>query len=316
MALNQLENSADILDAALDLLGQNTDGTSEVEYQVLRILNEAHREVMNVIGEDWLTIRKRPPGTFTLQPKIDVVAYLTNNSQLVTFDAAPTPSIDAHVKYWFFKVRGRDEVYRIATHDAAGTSASLDSRYVGDSANTADAFLFKLEYDLPASFDRFVGPLLVQHENRHEIDVIHIEALDRDWPLDFVSSGIPRAAGIVDDTTLRFSHYSDSRLYRVEFPYEEEVSTLTDSSSSYPQLHRKHYPILVYMIAGRLGRILNDDRAEKYENEGMALLALARRDNQKQQWAASRKFGLIQPRQDFIRRRRFPRISRYTDGWD
>ena len=144
MALDQLLDNADIVDHALDFVNEKTDGTSEYEDQATSLLKEALQTLVDGgtvfgsdIDEEWLWLQKSPPGTITLQPKIPVTFAADNGSQSIDFGSEPVASIDSSVEGWFFKADDESDIYRIATHDAGGHYASLDSVFTGTTTSTS-----------------------------------------------------------------------------------------------------------------------------------------------------------------------------------
>src|ERR1051326_3104120 len=93
--------SADLIDSMLDDAGELTDGTSDFESMALRHLNRAYQaicmggqEIDPGINEDWVWLRKDPPGVLTLKPAItDGTVSVTNNNTAVTFSVAPSASV-------------------------------------------------------------------------------------------------------------------------------------------------------------------------------------------------------------------------------
>ena len=313
MALNQLLNSADILDHALDAAGENTDGTSEMENQALSFLNEGYQALVDggsifgiVFDQEWLWLQKTPPGIITLQPKILTSATVDNGSQSITFESAPSASVDAAVKTWFYKSDVESDIYRIATHDAAATAASLDSIYTGDTISGDAGKLFKLEYDLPSDFLRFYAPIRVQRAGQKEITVGTEEALDRDYPILNVQAGVPTRAAFADNDTIRFNRYMNSDMARLELPYILDPPSLANDTVA-PLMPEAHFPFLVYYIAHFLSLLKEDfDKATRMEAQAAASLVKMALANRKRMTSGTRSQGKIYARRGDLKRNEEP----------
>jgi len=321
MALTQLENNADIIDHALDLVNEKTDGTSEYEDQSVSLLKQALQTLADGgtifgadINEEWLWLQKSTPGIITLQPKIPVTFSSENGSQSVDFGTEPVASIDSSVEGWFFKADNESDIYRIATHDSGGHYASIDSEYTGATVSTGDGKVFKLEYDLPSDFLRFYSPIRLQRDNQREITVGSEQAMDRDWPLLDVESGVPTRAAFVDQNTLRFNRYADKNMIRLELPYLFDPNTPLNATSDTLPCPEAHYGFFVYFIAHFLAILKKEsDKAAVFQNMASAALSRLVAANRRTKVSGQRDLGKIHPRQgDLIR---FNRPIRTSGGF-
>ena len=198
-----LTTAADLVDKILFNVGEKTDGTSDFNAQVLIELNQAYQSVWNggnelvpQVNEDWWWLKKDPPGTLTLEPVIDnsTTASVTNNSTSVTLSAAPTPNVTG----WFFKTDDNADVFRVSSQ--AGTAVTLDSVYTSDTDTAANYRLFKMEYTLASDVMRLQSPMRVYQNSRIRIEGMSLEALENQWPLGEVHTGVPRAFAVVSQS--------------------------------------------------------------------------------------------------------------------
>ena len=314
MALDQLLNNADIIDQALDIVGEPVDGTSEFESQALSLLNEGYRALVDGgtifgvnVDEEWLWLQKSPPTTITLQPRIDTIASIDNGSQALTLSETPVASIDSSIQTWFYKSKSLEDVFRIATHDGVSAVASLDSIWTGDTVTGDSGTVYKLEYDLPSDFLRFYTPMRTQRENEKEITIGTEEALDRDFPITNIVAGVPTRAAFVDDDSIRFNRYPGSNMIRVEVPYLFDPPALQNATSDTPLMPVAHYVFLKYYIAHFLAVIKEDfDKASIHQQSAVLALNKMVLANRKRKESGQRNLGKILPRQKDTRRQDFP----------
>lgn len=152
----QFRSTADIMDLALQNGGEVTNGNSPYEAQVLNYLNRVHfaivaggtiplgKDTTVEIDEVWPWARSSRPLLLELQPKYDTgTVSLVLGSEVGAFSSAPSASLAG----WYLRVKGRDEVFRIASHTAAATAFELDSAYTDDTG-ALNFEAFKLDYEL------------------------------------------------------------------------------------------------------------------------------------------------------------------------
>lgn len=157
----QYRSTADILDLALQKAGEVTNGNSPYESQALNYLNRVHHAIVAggtiPIGKDttveidevWPWSRSKRPLIIELQPKHDTgTVTLTQGSEAGVFSSAPSSSLVGY----HFKVEGREEVFKIASHTAANTAFELDAAYPDDSGSGLSFRAFKLDYELVPSY--------------------------------------------------------------------------------------------------------------------------------------------------------------------
>lgn len=149
--MSQFRTTADILDEILQKAGEPTNGNSPFETLARTYANKVHHAIIgggNIfnldVDESWVWARSKTPIVIELLP-----AYTTGNITCTngdvnfTFSAAPVSSLEG----WHIQVTGRSTVYKITQHNAAETSAQLDSSFLESSG----AYLFrafKLDYEI------------------------------------------------------------------------------------------------------------------------------------------------------------------------
>lgn len=304
--------SSDLVDDALFRSGELTDGSSDFEAAALRYLNRAYQgismggsELSPDVQEDWWWLRKSPPGVLTLQPIITTgTVAVTNNSTTATFSSAP-----GSVAGWFLKVEGHQDVFRISS--IVTTAAVLDAVYTGTTAGTATFQLMKLEYALASDVLRITAPMRAYRADRqYEIRGVDMSALDRDWPIALVESGIPDLYAMAGETTVRVNRCggtSSTDLIRVEYDYLYRPDDLTDSATEEPVVPRQWRKVLSDWATFWLLMDKNDDRADGVGLLARNTLKAMAMENRHRMGAIGRgQIGHIAPRQDDVTRARGP----------
>lgn len=298
--------AADLIDDILFRSGEANDGTSDFEAEALQLLNRAYREMYeggmafaNDIQEDWLWLKKDPPGNLTITPVYDTgTVSVTKNSVTATLSAA---SADSRAGY-FFRVEGHPDVFRVSAHTAGTTTLTLDSVYTGTTNAAATYKLMKLEYDLPSDVLRITSPMRVQASERMKIEGVLLNNLEQDWPLQDVESGVPTVFAPVTETKVRFNRYGNSDVagvfYRVEFDYLFRPADLTNDAASIPVVPLQWRHILSDMALTYLYTSKNDDRLQIVGAAAKSGLAAMANENRKRLQSMSRRFGKMRVRQD------------------
>lgn len=298
-------------DLVADILfrgGEATDGSSDFAGEALQLLNRAYREMYmggsafnNDVQEDWLWLKKNPPGVLTLNPVVNAgTVSVTKSSATATLSVAPATSMAGR----FFKVEGHPDVFRISAHTAATTTLTLDAAYTGTTAAAATYKLMQLEYDLASDILRPFGPMRVQGASRTRIEGVSLAELERDWPLESVESGVPHLFAMVTDTKIRFNRYGNSDpngdLYRIEYDYLFRPDDLTNSAGSVPVVPAQWRHILSDMALTYLYGTKNDDRVGLVGQAAKSGLAAMANENRRKLQTLSRRFGKIRARQDTL----------------
>jgi len=297
--------SADIIDAALFDCGEPSNGTSDYENQAVVFLNRGYQmiwmggsEIDPSLKEEWPWLRAAQSGVITLVPPYTGSVTVTRGSTAIVFAIAPAASVSG----WFFKADAVGDVFRITSHTAASTSATLDSMYTGPSSATEGYKVFKTDYDLPADVLRIISPMRSYRNTTYTVGSVESGQLEQRWPMAQASFGVPESYALIGDATVRFSHYwnSDRGDYlRLDFDYLQRPSDLTDDASSVPLLPFQYRHLLADYVSYRIMLAKNDNRAD-----GMGLvfkagvMAMARENHHRIQ-VGGNESGHISPRGDY-----------------
>lgn len=297
--------SADLIDDILFRAGELTDGSSDFEAEALRLLNRAYRELYeggaafaNDFQEDWLWLKKDPPGTLTILPVVNAgTVSVTKNSTSATLSVAQTDSMAGR----FLRVEGHADTFRVSAHTGGTTALTLDSVYTGATNAAVTYKLMKLEYDLPSDVLRIVSPMRAQALDKAKIEGVHLNQMEHDWPLRDVESGVPTFFAPVTEAKIRFNRYGNSdpagNFYRVEFDYLfRPADLLNDTGTPVVPLQYRH--VLADMALTYLYATKNDDRFELVGNAAKSGIIAMANENRKRLQSMSRRFGKIRSRQD------------------
>lgn len=299
--------SQDLVNDILFRAGEGTDGSSDFQAVALQYLNRAYQALVNGgseidpnVQEDWWWARKDPPGVLNLVASITTgTVNVTNNSTSITFSSAPAISVAGY----FFRVNDQPDVFRIASHTAASTSATLDAAYTGPNAAAAAFKLFKTEYTLPADLIRIISPMRIYQGVEAEVDGVELTALERNWPIREIESGPPTQFAMVGETKLRFNKYgpvsgATPNMIRVEFDYIYRPLDLTNSASEEPVVPRQYRRMLADIAVVFLFVDKNDDRASPISQVAKQGLQAMANEQRKRMVNYSRNYGRILARQE------------------
>jgi hypothetical protein len=300
-----LTTSADILTDALFRCGEPTDGTSDFDSQALIHLNRAYREIWMGgqvfdpnINEVWWWLKAET--TIIMQPvfKTGTIA-VTQNNATVTFSSAPSDSKAG----WFFKVDDWNDVFKISTHTAGNTSATLDTVYTGDTDATASFKVMKLEYDMPSDFMKMNGEMRQYQRTPFKVSGESERVMQDMYPLHKISSGAPHKYSFVDTNTVRFNTYGDEDgdYIRIDVDYILLPSDLADDANE-PLVPKQYRHVLSDFTTMYLLQDKNDDRAGQLLTMGIGGMRAMSKEN-RQKWAAMGEPGQIQTRQEQVRTR-------------
>lgn len=133
-------------------------------------------------------------------------------------------------------------------------------------------------------------------------------ALDRDFPLFDIQSGVPTYFSVIreknDGTlTVRFNRYPDRKM-RVEFEHIPSPRDIKDSAYSVPLIPRKFIRILEYGACFYLLTDKRDSKADKYFQIAQGTLQSMIKFNRKELQRIGKNFGAVIPRWDNMPRRR------------
>jgi len=295
--------SADLLDDILFRAREPTDGTSDLNTQAIVHLNRAYQGIWSGgseldpnIHEKWWWLRKDDQGVLTLNPVHDTgTISVTNNSTTATFSSAPDDSMAGR----HFKVDDHADVFIITAHTAATVGATLDSVYTGTTNTAASYRAMQLDYDLATDVLHLRAPIVAHQDGRHDIDLIDLERLKRRWPLNELSSGVPRDCAMIGQKKVRFSHYggtSSTDFIRLDYEYTKEPSDLADDTVE-PLVPRQYRKILADWALAFVLEDKSDDKAEKailLAQQGLRAMA---KEHRRVMMFGSQDFAKIRPRQ-------------------
>lgn len=314
MTVTYYQNACDLKVDILWRAGEPTDGTSDFDATSLVYLNRVHRalcmggsELDPTIQEDWWWLRKSTPGVLILQPEYSTgTVAVTNNNTNVTFSVPPSFDADN----WFLKItEGNGDVFRIVNHDAGIGTATLDSVYTGETDPLAAFRLFKLEYDVASDVLRIISPMRTfRTERNYDISGVDMMAMDRDYPIALVESGVPDRFAHADENTVRFNRsgrLDSTDLIRVEYDYLYMPTDLEDADTSIPAVPIQWRHILSDWGTLWLLMDKNDSRATAVASAARnGLAAMARENRHKLGGMGRGLLGSIQARQDQLIRAR------------
>lgn len=299
--------SQDLVNDVLFRAGEGTDGTSDFQAVALQYLNRAYQALVNGgseidpdVQEDWWWARKHPPGVINVLAAIETgTVSVTNNSASITFSSAPAASVAGY----FFRVKDQPDIYRIATHTAASTSATLDAVYTGPTNAAGTYRLMKLEYDLPSDLIRIISPMRISQGWEDEVEGVELSAMEREWPLRDIEGGSPTQFAMVTEMKLRFNKYgpvvgTTPNMIRVEYDYIYRPADLTNSGSEEPIIPRQYRRLLSDIAVVFLYVDKNDDRASAVSSVAKQGLQAMAREQRRRMTNYGRSMGKIITRQD------------------
>lgn len=266
-------------------LGHNLSGASTQRADIVSHLDRAHKIVHAGGGilnyaEDGRRLRNEVvfpfaralnPKIITLLPAVSANVTATRNSNAISFSSDPNAGVS--VANSFIRINSEAELYRIASHTAASTSAVLDGVYVG-SANVvaASSSVFPLQYALGSSdILQLVSPIRAFDQQKKEIKIVDKDEMLEQYPLSNVSVDFPRLCAIVKESagtiTLQMNSYP-ADLKRIEIDHIPVPTTL-DTVSSDPTIPAQFRLVLSHLTIHFMSLRNDDARAAQH-------LALAR----------------------------------------
>lgn len=289
-----LKFTSEIVDDVLFRCGEPTDGSSDFDQAALDYVNRAYRaiwtgggEYVKDMNEPWLWLKKDPPGVLQLvgaysPAGVSPVCTVTLGSATVSL-----PSLDAgsasffNAGGFFFKFDTFSDMFRVLSA-TAGTpgSLTLDATYGGPSG-TGTALIPQLEYKLAADVLRVISPMRVQSANpiqstmTYEIEGCDLNALDRDYPLAFLTGGTPTRFAQVTEQKIRFNRYgpNPSALVRIEYDYLQRPADLSNSPAEEPLVPLEFRQVLADLALFIMFQAKSDARADEVGARAKAGLA-------------------------------------------
>lgn len=271
-----MSNLAHVNDCLTYMYYRSGDSTASPNFAAnnLLYLNLAHLDLVAgstklipqiVASFPWA--KSAQPKTLTLVPSETGTATVTQNSSTITFGAAPAlTKVGYHIKFG-----STDETtYRIETHTAATTAATLDSAVVTSSGSVSYT-LFKIDYSVGTSdvlrlLDVFGSPVDPGNGSESYQLIGESEPYFRRYFPTF-SVGTPTHYCALHETagtyTVRFNKYLSTTAYkRLEIPYIPIPSDLTANDSSIPLVPRHQRQALCDLALFYRYQDTDDDRAE------------------------------------------------------
>lgn len=302
--MSNLTYTSDLIEDTLTKAGEPTDGTSDYAGRALIYLNRAYTglclggiEFAAEIDEDWLWLRKRPPGVLTLATKITTVASVTNGSTAVILSAAQTLDLDNY----FFVAVGNNEWYRVASHTAGSANITLDAQYNGSTNATVTCYLYKLEYNLASDCLRVVSTL--KGDATGEIDGCPLQTLEAIYPLNSISEGFPKLFAPITTNVIRISHSPLSSL-RVEYQYLAKPTALANTANEEPVVPQEYRFILADIATYYLLVDKHSDKAAALPPSIRNNLFGMAKDNKYNLTKINSKFATTYPRKRFYNYKR------------
>lgn len=273
---------------------------SKWDNAALDYLNRSYRTLAAGASEflpeevpDWWWLRRKD--ILTLAPIIETgTITVTQDSTSVTFSDAPAIDVDGYR----LKVEGHPEIFNIAAHTAASTSATLDSAYTGQSAVGAAYKLMKTVYTLDSEVNALISPMSGYRRNAR-INGLTPERMDDLWPNSQLEPGIPTAFALEDTQSVRFNRggLTTGESMRIEYRYRPVLTDLTDSPSSEPLVPLEYRHILSEMAIAQLLRDKNDQRDQSFAISARNGLQAMVRENKRRIKRMNDYTGHIFPRQ-------------------
>lgn len=240
----------DIQTRVMNKLRIPTSNTTEAT-KVAAMINEVYRTI--AAKQDWWWLVKRTVINTSDDVSTGTVS-VTNNSTAITFSSAPATSVAGFVLLVPGNTLDSGAVYRIATHTAAATAATLDAAYTG-ATNTAIAYnVYRDQYDLPSDFGkplwikRFGYPYPLENIGPEEMAGIKLYSTAAGKPEiytvdDFSTTG--------DPTTVRqlIVHPYPDAIFRLEAKYKQTLNTEL-SGTTRPLIPDDYVNVLIYGALG------------------------------------------------------------------
>lgn len=299
-----LNTTAEIVNDVLFRAGEPTDTSSDFNSVALDYVNRAYRaiwigggEYVPVLDEPWLWLKKDPPGAFNLDPVVAGLSIsVTQGFTNIAFSAPPSLSTGTiGVQGWFIQTSGFPDVLRITTHSQGGTSATI-SIPCGFPTGTYPCTLINLEYPLAADVLRLIAPMRVQGSGIAEIEGCDLKALERDFPLLTVASGVPDRFALVTETKVRFNRYGSTQsnqFFAVEYDYLQRPADLTGIGSDAPLVPLEFRQIIADLALFELYSVKSDARADIVGPQGKAGLKAMAAYNRNRQQSTGRSAGRL-----------------------
>lgn len=244
--------------------GEQADGSSDFDGQVLRYINEVYFEILFGGGKfgptrpiPWPFLIK--DGFITIQPPIRTGSvYVTNGSSTITFSSSPSSS---SLNGWFFAVHDDPlcSVYRIASHTGGSASATLDAAYLGSTKSSAAYSLVNLDYNLPSDLMQMMEPISFSYPISSNVK--YVSYVNVSYHRIIGANYSPSEFTFVGNKRIRFDNVHSTQSIRMDFKYLVEVPQLTGASGEEPVIPRMYRSILSNGATYWILLMKNDDRS-------------------------------------------------------
>ncbi len=244
---------ADLADDALFMSGEPTGANQSNWYgRDVDLLNAVQTALISggsfadrtLAAIDWWWARKSRRGNIIITNGINTnfveTAVIAQGNPAISLS---TGLITADPLNHMLLVTGkRDQIPKITARTLGPpvTDFDIEQAWKPASITTKDWIAVLLDYALPTDFARFMGPV-THGRHPYEVEITDANTLEERFPLGNISGGTPWLAALVDDSTLRFSHYITDGPLVVEFEYVMLPAVLTrgGSDSVIPHQHRR-----------------------------------------------------------------------------
>lgn len=206
------DDFSEIRTDVIDRLGESISDTAGDFYATVgRQIDRAYHDLCNY--HPWLFLRAEPPGVVrTVAPITAGTLAVTNGSTTITFSSAPAASVATLELI----VTGWNEVYRIASHTAGATTATLDSAFNGTTNAAASYTVFQREYNLATNARHLIalviseGSVVVPQRDEAWLREKYPDPPFAQWP--------PQYFTRIGENRIRLCGYPD-RTRRIEVAY-------------------------------------------------------------------------------------------------
>lgn len=187
--INVLSRSNEL---AIGLANRETEAKAYIQAAYISVLAE---------GFPWVFARKTPPGVLVTVAEITAGSVtVTQDSITITLTNAPAASVAG---YKFF-IDNDPVLYRIATHTAASTSATLDTAYIAATGAGKSYHIFQDEYTLATDFLRPVNKKFLKASDAiNTIELTNQAELDGFRRLLWSGSEYPQKCAFIADDKVR-----------------------------------------------------------------------------------------------------------------
>lgn len=233
-------------------LDQTPDDNATMKDKLKAWVNDRYKVLAGKAQWNWLI------SDFIIQTVADITTgtvAVTEGSATITFSSAPTDSVEDYE----IQFEDTDDWYKIDTHTAASTSATLTTDFIGTTDSAADYILRKVYYALPSTTGKILN--IRQSRTKATLRYVPVRQLDRMIP-DRTRTGTPEwytISGLNTDRTYRMELYPvpseamnlNGRAYRI-------ITEMTDDSDI-PLIPEEYHGILVWDVLATYGYTFLDD---------------------------------------------------------